>query len=272
VFSPRFSSVSLYLRPVMSQPTFSIITIVYNGATVLEATMQSVLGQTFTDFEYLIIDGASKDATGEIIARYSDRVRSISERDKGIYDAMNKGLALARGEFVLLMNAGDHFYSPDTLQRVYDQIGPETDVVYGDTLLENDDREPVGLRSEATVHRLPNNLDAGSFRFGMNVCHQAFYARRSICEPYNLDYKLSADIDWCITVLKKARKTSRVTGDPVARYLTGGVSKQKHQQGLNERYTILRSHYGLVPTLLAHGWIIVRAILFKISRLGKTSY
>jgi hypothetical protein len=185
---------------------------------------------------------------------------------------MNKGLAMAKGDFVLFLNAGDYFYGPDTLQRVADQIAPEVDVIYGETLLEDDDRNPVGTRSEATVHQLPKRLDAGSFRLGMNVCHQAFYARRAICEPYQLQYKLSADIDWCIAVLKKARKTARVEGDPVARYLTGGVSKQKHQQGLNERFAILRAHYVLIPTILAHGWILVRAAFFKISRIGKTSY
>lgn len=101
-------------------PIFSIITVCYNASKTIERTVQSVLNQTFTDFEYIIIDGASKDATLDVLEPYRDRIKTlISEPDEGIYHAMNKGIDLAKGELVGIINSDD-WYEPDTLKQVYD--------------------------------------------------------------------------------------------------------------------------------------------------------
>ncbi|NJN33942.1 MAG: glycosyltransferase [Saprospiraceae bacterium] len=142
-------------------PTFSIITVVYNGAAVVEKTIQSVLNQTFRNYEYLIIDGASKDETLNIIKKYNAlyplSIQWVSERDNGLYDAMNKGLRLAKGRFVLFLNAGDALFEKTTLQKIAHHIKPETDVLFGETMLVNTEGVHLGTRSALTVQKLPEN-------------------------------------------------------------------------------------------------------------------
>ena len=183
---------------------FSIITICYNAAAVIERTLASVTGQSWSDKEYIIIDGASKDSTLDIISRYRDKVDIlVSEPDKGLYDAMNKGLRLASGDYVLFMNAGDRFHEPTTLEQIAGQAGrfnPLPGVIYGNTALTNMAGEIYGMRRLSP----PECLDWKSFKNGMLVCHQAFYARRDLAEPYDTKYRFSADVDWCIRVMKKA--------------------------------------------------------------------
>ena len=118
----------------MGRPLFSIITITFNAAGTLPATLRSVERQTFTDYEYLIVDGASTDGT-VAIAQHSAAVSSVtSEPDKGLYDAMNKGLRKARGCYLVFLNAGDAFHEPDTLQKIADSIEKtDPDIVYGET-------------------------------------------------------------------------------------------------------------------------------------------
>jgi glycosyltransferase involved in cell wall biosynthesis len=247
------------------QPKLTIITVVYNGAPLLEGTIQSVAAQKAGAWEYLIIDGASTDGTLDMIQQYASTItRWISEPDRGLYDAMNKGLSMARGEFVWFLNAGDHLASPDTLEQVIPLLAADTDVVYGEVMLVDEDRQPLGTRSEITAQRLPEKLDWQSLRRGMVVCHQAFIARRSIAPTY-IDGNLTADIDWVIRILKKSRKVvhSHLT---LADYLTGGVSKQRHQQSLRDRYQVLRDHYGWLPNLLAHLGILMRAVWNRLLR------
>jgi glycosyltransferase involved in cell wall biosynthesis len=248
----------------MKAPVISVITVVYNGESVLEATILSVLNQTYPHIEYILVDGASKDGTLAIIKKYEDRVKYISEKDKGLYDAMNKGLQMATGDFVWFLNAADYFYGPETVALVAALASDDVDVLYGDTMLENELREEIGLRSEKTVHRLPNVLTKSSFRFGMNVCHQAFVARRSIAPAYDFErFRLTADIDWCIKVLERSQRNVHVHAT-LARFLVGGLSAQRNRESLKERFAVLRAHYGLFPTLFAHVWIVVRAGWFKV--------
>jgi glycosyltransferase involved in cell wall biosynthesis len=173
--------------------------------------MQSVLNQTFTDYEYLIIDGNSKDDTFKIVEKLQKkhppdlsgqalRIKAISERDKGLYDAMNKGLSVAKGEFVLFLNAGDHFFDTTTLEKVANYVTPTTDILYGETMLVNDNRQHIGTRTDLTVQKLPQQLTWCSLRYGMVVCHQSFFARRNLSPPY-MDNNLAADIDWVIKCL-----------------------------------------------------------------------
>lgn len=125
----------------MERPLFSIITITFNAAGTLPATLRSVELQTFTDYEYLIVDGASTDGT-VAIAQHSAAVSSVtSEPDKGLYDAMNKGLRKARGCYLVFLNAGDAFHEPDTLQKIADSIEKnDSDIVYGETALVDSER------------------------------------------------------------------------------------------------------------------------------------
>lgn len=229
------------------KPTLSVITIVYNNARDIERTMLSVLDQTYEAIEYLVVDGASTDGTLDIIKRYENRLaKLVSEPDKGIYDAMNKGLQLATGDYVIFMNSGDEFYASDTVEKVF-ATAPDADIYYGETEMINDRRESLGQRR----HAAPANFTWRSFNYGMSVSHQAIYIKRSLVEPYDPTYQLSADIDWIIRAAKKAKKITKVDGY-VAKYLVGGMSKAKHRQSLLERFDIMKRHYGLLPTVFNH--------------------
>lgn len=231
-------------------PKLSVITIVYNNVKDIERTMLSVLNQTYTNIEYILIDGSSTDGTKDIIDKYKDRLAQfISEPDKGIYDAMNKGLALATGDYVLFMNSGDEIYDHETVEHVFSSA-PSGDIYYGETEMFDENWKSLGQRR----HSAPEHFDWHSFKYGMNVSHQAIYIKRSLTEPYDLKYKYSSDIDW---IIKAAKKSSNVvnTHTYVAKYLVGGMSKQKHLESLKERFKILSHYYGLVPNIINHVFI-----------------
>jgi glycosyltransferase involved in cell wall biosynthesis len=231
-------------------PKLSVITVVYNNVRDIERTMLSVLNQTYPNIEYIIVDGLSTDGTLEIIKRYESRINKlISKKDDGIYDAMNKGLAAATGDYVLFMNSADEFYSLDTVAKVF-SADHDADIYYGETEMIDDKGQSLGQRR----HKAPTNFTWRSFKYGMNVSHQAIYIRRSLTEPYDRQYHLSADIDWIIRAAKKAKKIVNIN-QYVAKYQVGGMSKTKHRQSLTERFNIMKRYYGLLPTLFNHAVI-----------------
>jgi glycosyltransferase involved in cell wall biosynthesis len=248
---------------------FSIITVVFNGELLLEDTILSVLNQTYQHIEYIIVDGASRDGTMNIVQKYAQAFDSqsntpfsfrwISERDKGLYDAMNKGQRLATGDFLLFLNAGDHLFATDTLAKIAAQTTIDTDILYGEVMWVDAGRKHLGTRSQMTTQQLPDVLDWKSMRYGMVVCHQAFLPRRTIAPVY-LENNLAADIDWVIRCLKKAGKIQH-THLMVSEFLTGGISKQKHRQSLLDRYAVLKTHFGGWANFWAHGAILFRAVL-----------
>jgi glycosyltransferase involved in cell wall biosynthesis len=232
------------------QPILSVITVVYNNSTDIERTMLSVLNQTYKGIEYIVVDGGSTDGTLQIIEKYKDHIaKSISEKDKGIYDAMNKGLAISTGDYVLFMNSADEFYSADTVANVFATV-PDADIYYGETEMISPNGESLGQRR----HTAPENFTWRSFKYGMSVSHQAIYIKRSLVEPYDPRYQLSADIDWILRAAKKAKSIVNVH-QYVAKYQVGGMSKLKHRQSLAERFDIMKRHYGLLPTVFNHAVI-----------------
>lgn len=249
-------------------PTVSIITITYNAERFLERTIQSVVGQRATDYEYILVDGASTDGTLDLVRQYERHITDwISEPDAGLYEAMNKGLHRARGQYVWFMNAGDELYDSQTLPRLLDQIkATAADVYYSDALFVRDDGSrrsgvPVGLRSAVTPHTLPRALTWRDMALGMKVCHQAFVVKRTLAPDYPTD-NLSADLDWEIRCLKAAQSVEFLPF-VLCRYLVGGLSVQQHRRSLIDRFRVLVTHFGLLPTLLNHGRIIWRAGRFK---------
>jgi glycosyltransferase involved in cell wall biosynthesis len=249
-----------------SPPKISIITVTYQAVKVLESTIESILNQSFTDYEYILIDGASTDGTLDIIKKYAHHISYyVSEKDSGLYDAMNKGLKVAKGEYVWFMNAGDEIYDPNTLANIFDTKEQPADIYYGDALFVSQKKEVIGLRSQVTPHKLPQNLTWRSLRYGMVVCHQSFIARTSLAPAYDLSHPYCADIDWELACLKKAKKVVN-THMVLSKYLTGGFSKQNLQASLWDRYLVLKDHYGFFNTLVSHMYITLRAILFRIRK------
>ncbi|MCD8282810.1 MAG: glycosyltransferase [Prevotella sp.] len=254
--------------------TFTVITCTYNAAATVERTLASVMEQDCRDVEHIIIDGCSQDETVNLAQTYKQesdkrgtghKVKIISERDNGLYDAMNKGISLAGGEYIVYINAGDTFPDRHTLSSVAalaESPAVLPGVIYGDTDIVDNDGNFVRHRR---LHP-GENLSWRDYRRGMLVCHQAFYALTSIAKhtPYNLEYRYSADVDWCIRVLKAAEREGRETvyaRRVVANYLSGGMTTSNHRASLAERFRVMRRHYGWVVTVANHIWFVVRAVI-----------
>ena len=244
----------------------SIITITYNAARSLPRTLDSVASQTYPHVEHLIVDGASSDDTLSIAQRYQASSRHDvvvqSEPDGGLYDAMNKGLHKATGDYLVFLNAGDTLPRPDTLEVVAAHAALRPAVIYGDTDIV--DSEGHFLRHRRL--RPPRQLSWRSFRQGMLVCHQAFYVRTDIAQTvdYDLSYRHSADVDWCIRVMKEAARQQLPlvnTHTVLALFEDGGDTTQHHRDSLWERFDVMRRHYGLVTTLAMHAWFVLRAVI-----------
>lgn len=243
-------------------PLFSIITITFNAEQVLPPTLESVKRQSFTNFEHLVVDGASTDGTVEIAERSGIKgISVVSEPDRGLYDAMNKGIRRAKGEYLIFLNAGDAFHAPSSLQEIADAIeqGAQPDIVYGQTQIVDADRNFVAMRHLTA----PEHLTFDSFKHGMLVCHQAFVVRRALAEPYDLRYRFSADYEWCLRCLKKA-KCCAYTGTTLIDYLADGLTDKNHKASLRERYDIMCQYYGTLPTIVRHIGFFARNLKRKL--------
>ena len=171
---------------------YTIITINYNNGKELRRTIESVINQTFRDVEYIIIDGGSTDDSVDIIKQYAEHIDFwISERDRGVYNAMNKGLKRAHGEFVIFMNSGDSFYSPNVIEEIDRQIS-DTDILLGNVCDYVSGRIYGGIPagSEVTFLTLKKEI----------LCHQGTFYRRSIFDSHPYDESLKLIADWKVNV------------------------------------------------------------------------
>ena len=252
---------------------FSIITVTFNAGRAFSTTADSVLSQIYSEVEHIVVDGASTDGTLDLARRYAQRneesasgheVVVRSEPDKGIYDAMQKGLNMATGDYVCFLNAGDWLPSADTLLTIADKIDLDCrpGVLYGDTdIVDDEGRFLRHRRLEA-----PERLTALSFLHGMLVCHQSFYARTDIARvtAYDLRYRYSADYDWCIRVLRSAERRGLAVHNTklvLTDYLAEGLTTRNHRRSLMERLRLMARHYGWFRALAMHTWFVVRAVV-----------
>lgn len=236
-------------------PVVSIITVTYQAATTLPATIESLRSQRGavpgTDFEWIVQDGASTDGTPEMaLAGGIPCVSVVSDRDSGIYDAMNRGLRRAQGDYVMFLNAGDSLHDSDTLAAIVKAIR-EADVkpgvVYGQTDIVDAERRYIGPRHLTA----PERLTFKSFAEGMLVCHQAFIARRDLAPEYDTSLRLSADYEWCLRILKKS-DFNLYMPRTIIDYLNQGMTTANRKASLKERYRVMCHYYGTVPTVLRH--------------------
>ena len=190
---------------MQTKPFISIITVSFNAAEVLERTILSIINQSFADYEYIIIDGASTDSTTDIIEKYRDKVHKyISEPDEGLYDAMNKALKMAEGDYVWFMNAGDQLFDNHIFEHIFEKLNG-ADIIYSDTMVVSKEGTEVGMLSILTHNNAPKELHWKKMQKGMVVCHQSFLVKKDIVPFYDLKYKYSSDVDWVIKCLKKAK-------------------------------------------------------------------
>lgn len=260
-----------------SAPLISVITITYNAASVIRPTLQSLNSQTFRNFEHLVIDGASKDDTVSIVRGMCPDSIILSEPDRGLYDAMNKGLRAAKGKYLLFLNAGDALHTPDTLRHYADAARLNgknplnadenadsrqryADIIYGDTIVVDSDRNFVKPRHLS----VPDRLTFRSFANGMLVCHQAFMVRSDLAPEYDLQYRFSADYEWTLRCLKAADPDRNVNLHTVTiDYLSDGMTDKNHSASLNERFRIMCRYYDTIPTLLRHIRFLLRHLSKK---------
>ncbi|MXO95858.1 glycosyltransferase [Erythrobacter aquimaris] len=201
-------------------PRVSIITVVFNARELLRQTINAIDDLDYPNLEHIIIDGGSTDGTVDILC--SNRmisVRSVSEPDHGIYDAMNKGIQLASGEYVWFLNAGDTPAAADVLNKL--RSGQSPDVLYGDTNLIDEGGHLVN------VAEAPQLLSSEKMAWGMRVSHQSIILRRSIVPFYDLRYSFIADQKWVIDSLKRA-DVCLYTDSPLSNYLLGGLSQREY--------------------------------------------
>ena len=219
----------------------SILTATYNSEKTLRDTIESVLRQSCRDFEYILIDGGSKDNTVDIIKEYEpkfeERLRYVSEPDNGIYDAMNKGIRMATGDVVGILNSDDFYTSDDALQKIADAFEQhDIDATYGDIHFVNDDdlTKMVRYYSSAVFKR-------SFMRFGLMPAHPSFYCKREVYEKYgafDISYRIAADFENLLRLIFIYRiKTLYIPKDFVT-MRTGGASTA----GFDSRKKIMHEH------------------------------
>ena len=262
-------------------PKITVVTVTYNAEQTLERTLQSVASQTYPHVEHLIVDGLSNDGTLSLIQEYAEdnsvcdtphEIQFIREPDSGLYDAMNKAIDNANGDYLVFLNAGDKFHSDDTLKRIVETVssvhGNEFDeaawpaVLYGETDIVDDNGEFLRHRRLQT----PEVLTWRSFLSGMLVCHQSFYVRTDVARQfhYNLRYRFSGDFDWCIRIMKDAQQKGMSlfnTRMVLTDYLSEGMTTKNHRKSLMERFRIMCRHYGYLTAIGQHLWFVLRLVV-----------
>ena len=227
----------------MKGEKLTVVTVCRNVREQLRLTMASVAEQTYGEIEYVVVDGASDDGSTELIegASFPGEYRWVSERDKGIYDAMNKGAAMATGEWILFMNAGDCFADKNTVARLMAGAPADADVVYGDVIKRGPDGTEYVKKASAM---------ADSHR--MLFCHQSAMVRRELMlrHPYDLKHRFSADFKFFKTLFKEGRRFVKLDM-AVARFDTGGVSNTQRSRGLADNISVVAECDGF-PGCLRH--------------------
>ena len=222
----------------------SIITVCYNSEKTIRDTIESVLCQTYPDFEYLIIDGKSSDSTLDIINSFNDdRIKLISEKDKGLYDAMNKGIELSTGDIIGIVNSDDVLYDENVFQNIVDNYRDDTEIMYGNIKYYNDDFSKV-VRDY--ISGTSNSLD-------WCPAHPSMYVRREVFDRigmYDLQYRINADYDFMVRCnINKIRYQYLNIYFVKMRY--GGVSNgfEGYRKNFIECYKVLKNNNVIFPLL-----------------------
>ncbi|MBX7205115.1 MAG: glycosyltransferase [Bacteroidia bacterium] len=227
-------------------PLLTIVTVTYNAAAYISETLESVKKQTFTNYEHLVIDGASGDATCAVIRAFSNsKIHLLSEPDNGIYDAMNKGIKLAKGQWLYFLNAGDTFASSHILTDIFNGRENNHDLIYGKVITKN---EPSGVN-----YTTGQPLTLASFFYTIPINHQGVFFHRSTFTAignYNLSYKILADLEWLIRYFKQEKNNAVYVDTIIAEYETVGFSYNNRARSLSETLKYSRSHFPLYTTIL----------------------
>lgn len=238
-------------------PRFTIVTISFNAEKCIERTIVSVIQQSYNNVEYIIVDGGSRDGTMRIVEKYKENINHyISEPDKGIYDAMNKGIKLATGDYLIFMNADDVFADNNVLQKVADQLKSDSDIVYGNWRT---------ITEYGTFDNKPAPLSTLDKKFGLS--HQAIFAKVSLLkqEPFDLQYKYAGDYNMISSYYLSGKKFQYVDVEIAEISINSGATFNHFEKSVKEHYQILAKR-GLGSPLEMR-WLITRK---RVVRLLKT--
>lgn len=229
-------------------PKISVITVCYNAEKTIEATIRSVLSQTYTNIEYIIIDGGSSDNTIKIIKEYLSQIAYfISESDKGVYDAMNKGIKAATGDWINFMNSGDSFYDDNVITKISKSLEPYLSVVYGDTNF---------IYEWGSAVMAPYPLD--ELEYNMIFSHQSSFVKTTLLVQnlFSIKYKIAGDYNLFYSLFKNGNKFKYVP-ITIANYdAVDGLSSQNHLLAIKENSLI--NHHKLSK------WSIIKSYIYKI--------
>lgn len=241
------------------RPLVSVVTVVFNDAAKVEDVIKNVTSQSYLNLEYIIIDGGSSDGTLDIIKMHEDKIDYwISEKDQGIYDAMNKGVGLATGEWVNFMNAGDSFYRLTTVADVVIAIPPSADLVYGHTYYK-----------EKEQMTLIETYDLQSLWMSMICSHQSIFVRKRLLRehPFNIGYKISSDFEfiyYCYVNGYKFIDTKII----IAVHSVDGVSEQNIISRMLERWRIVNRYTPTFKVNVFYFRLLFRKII-RVWRKGR---
>lgn len=218
----------------------SIVTVVFNGSASIRSAIESVLNQTYRDIEYIIVDGASTDGTVDIVKSYGDRIHKfISEPDNGIYNAMNKGIHLASGEIVGILNSDDFFTENDVIERVVKSFNQDVDAVFGDIQFVSPNKLDKVVRYYSS-----KRFSLRRFRFGFMPAHPSFYTRRRLFDEfgfYKEEYAIGADFELLLRYLYCHKLRYRYLNFPFVTMRTGGISNQNIKSNIILNKEILKA-------------------------------
>ena len=223
-------------REVMKKNKVTVVTVCYNAVNIIEKTILSVINQTYSNIEYIIIDGDSKDGTQDIIRKYSDRISYfISEPDKGIFDAMNKGLNVATGDYINFMNAGDLFFDSHVLTTVFAEKTYNENVgfIFG-----------LSVTPDGIVHKYVPFMENPNRYKGMGICHQSLFVKTELAQKYkfSLRYPVSADYGMIYSIYKDGYKYVKYDF-PICIYEGGGFSERNPWMMIRDIGMITQSQF-----------------------------
>jgi len=253
---------------INNKPKISVITVVYSDKIGLEKTIQSVINQTYDNIEYIIIDGGSSDGTVDVIKKYEAKIDYwVSEKDNGIYDAMNKGIVLAKGKYLLFLNAGDNFALKELLQNIINKINAlevQPKVIYGGSNVFTEDGTFLSKLNPLVLNK--KNLNRYATR---TVCHQSIFVNRDNIPLYSDKYRLKGELNWYYELVENFKEDEMLNIDEiVCDYYLGGTGDKNFFENYFERINVTRKHnnrltfIGLIPFFLVPFIFRIRRIVF----------
>lgn len=243
------------------KPLVSIVTVVWNAKSLLERTIESVLSQSYGNIEYIVIDGGSSDGTLDVLRQYDNLVDYwISEPDRGIYDAMNKGVSLCRGELIGIIGAGDWYEHDAVTCIVNTYLRTQADVVYGDIELV-DSYTGIGCKRESRVELMPKTMTS--------ISHPSTFTKADIyrARPFNTLFRIAADYDLFLNLYISGRRFEH-SNNLITHILSGGISGS--YATIHEVYKVHRKYFGVakalmtfLPSALRHSFYKTRQWLLR---------